>query len=291
MENLDLTKILKDVPKGTKLYSTIYGDIYFDYIEYNNIYPIKCYMNNFTHQFTKEGKHYHDCNGECVLFPSKEQRDWNKFKLPCQFKLGDIIYHKNNNFISIYNEHYERFDICYYPKDNIFSIINLPSLFIDINIDNYRLATIAEQNLFYKKLQKAGYFWNEEINSLAKYKFKIGDKIQNIHTKNNHEIIDIYYDYYILENKSYLKCSNQNKYTKEKFDVTTLKHYDKVLIRYGNNDIWTPQIFSYLDNNFKQHCYKFVIIGGASAPQCIPYEGNEHLIGTTNDCDEYYKTW
>ena len=25
--------------------------------------------------------------------------------------------------------------------------------------------------------------------------------------------------------------------------------------------------------------------------QCIPYEGNEHLLGTTDDCDDYYKTW
>ena len=25
--------------------------------------------------------------------------------------------------------------------------------------------------------------------------------------------------------------------------------------------------------------------------QCIPYEGNQHLLGKTDDCDEYYKTW
>ena len=24
---------------------------------------------------------------------------------------------------------------------------------------------------------------------------------------------------------------------------------------------------------------------------CIPYEGNEHLHNTTNDCDDYYKNW
>ena len=32
-------------------------------------------------------------------------------------------------------------------------------------------------------------------------------------------------------------------------------------------------------------------IRGAKWKQCIPYKGNEHLSGTTNDCDDFYKTW
>lgn len=32
-------------------------------------------------------------------------------------------------------------------------------------------------------------------------------------------------------------------------------------------------------------------LNGSGFYQCIPYEDNEHLLGTTNDCDEYYKTW
>ena len=35
-------------------------------------------------------------------------------------------------------------------------------------------------------------------------------------------------------------------------------------------------------------CY---VVGGGKWEHCIPYEGNEHLLGTTNDCDEFYKTW
>lgn len=75
-ENIDLTKILKCCPKGTKFYSMVDGEVEFDSID-------KDYCNfvdnnaNFP-SFYKDGRVYQD-RGECVLFPSKEQHDWNKF--------------------------------------------------------------------------------------------------------------------------------------------------------------------------------------------------------------------
>ena len=82
---MDLTKILKHAPKGFKLYSTIYGDIEFDHIDKSSSYPIilRC-CNNLYQNVTKHGKHiieYAD-KAECVLFPSKDQRDWSKFTAP-----------------------------------------------------------------------------------------------------------------------------------------------------------------------------------------------------------------
>ena len=82
-ENIDLTKILKNCPAGTKLYSSRYGEIYFEEIRSNGKYPIiTITKSNYTATFTKEGFHYADEDGECILFPSKEQRDWNKFTAP-----------------------------------------------------------------------------------------------------------------------------------------------------------------------------------------------------------------
>lgn len=82
-ENLDLTKILKDCPKGIKLYSTIHGEIEFDHIDETIIYPIVLRVNNnIYHSVTKDGKSLIESKGECVLFPSKEQRDWSKFTAP-----------------------------------------------------------------------------------------------------------------------------------------------------------------------------------------------------------------
>ena len=82
-KSIDLIKILKNCPVGTKLYSSIYGEIYFEEIRSNGKYPIiTITKSNYTATFTKEGFHYADEDGECILFPSKEQRDWNKFTAP-----------------------------------------------------------------------------------------------------------------------------------------------------------------------------------------------------------------
>ena len=84
-ENIDLTKILKDCPKGTKLYSTIYGEVEFYNIVESSFYPITVRtVNGLCPCVTKYGMYaidYED-RGECTLFPSKTQRDWNKFSAP-----------------------------------------------------------------------------------------------------------------------------------------------------------------------------------------------------------------
>ena len=86
-EPIDLTKILKNCPEGTKLYSIVHGDVTFVRIDNDKIYPIiVTYKNGFSECFTSDGKMIVDCNGECTLFPSKEQRDWNKFTAPWQKK-------------------------------------------------------------------------------------------------------------------------------------------------------------------------------------------------------------
>ena len=83
-ENIDLTKILKDCPKGTKLYSIIYGVVEFDEIdEFDRTYPISLKVDgDLFYNFTSDGRFINSYNGECTLFPSKDQRDWSKFKAP-----------------------------------------------------------------------------------------------------------------------------------------------------------------------------------------------------------------
>ena len=79
-EKLNLVEILKDCPKGTKLYSTNFGVVEFDEIGTNPNYPIVVSHIGGFEKFAKDGKLYCICDGECVLFPSKDQRDWSKFK-------------------------------------------------------------------------------------------------------------------------------------------------------------------------------------------------------------------
>ena len=82
-EKLNLIEILKDCPKGTKLYSTIFGDVKFQSIdEFSTFHPISVETDeNYIEHFSADGRYYFRYNGgECVLFPSKGQRNWSKFK-------------------------------------------------------------------------------------------------------------------------------------------------------------------------------------------------------------------
>ena len=82
-EEINLTKILKDCPKGTKLYSIAYGDVEFDKIAESKEYPIYIKIDDYhIGSLTANGQIYANTNGECALFPSKDQRDWSKFTAP-----------------------------------------------------------------------------------------------------------------------------------------------------------------------------------------------------------------
>ena len=87
-ENLNISKILKNAPKGVKLWSPIYGDCEFVEIKNDNsIFPIVCkvkvkeliFCQDYVF-FTAKGEYSNDFdNTECVLFPSRENRDWSTF--------------------------------------------------------------------------------------------------------------------------------------------------------------------------------------------------------------------
>ena len=80
-ENIDLTKILKDCPKGWKLYSSVYGDVSFQGIG-DLVYPIQVSNKRAGVVLLSEKGRFLIGVGECILFPSKDQRDWSKFTAP-----------------------------------------------------------------------------------------------------------------------------------------------------------------------------------------------------------------
>ena len=80
-ENIDLTKILKDCPKGWKFYTPIWGEVTFNRIrkEYCDIcIDTVCGCQTIT----IEGYYIYTSGAECIIFPSKGQRDWSKFTAP-----------------------------------------------------------------------------------------------------------------------------------------------------------------------------------------------------------------
>lgn len=126
-------------------------------------------------------------------------------------------------------------------------------------------------------------------------KFKAGDEIVNIYRKHlngdsrSWKIYQITNDKYIFTDGSFIYIQDQNNWVlnTDKFDITTLKPFkSKVLVRNYESDYWKPATFGFAG---KDKNAPFYVEGGNFFSKCIPYEGNEHLLGTTNDCNEYYK--
>ena len=205
---INIAEILKDCPKGTKLYSPLYGECEFYRIyERNDKKCIEIKSNAEIAYLNEDGRYFYSSGGECLLFPSVDQRDWTKFQIPIEpkFKVGDKIIRKGR-----------------VGKDYAIPIL----------------------------------------------------KIEN--------------GMYILP-KSTMPIETQDdwKLVPNKFDITTLKPFDKVLVRDVNDEEWTPNLYGYPLYE-KDKAYQCVL---NYWNQCIPYEGNQHLLGTHDDCDDYYKTW
>lgn len=127
--------------------------------------------------------------------------------------------------------------------------------------------------------------WHE-LEKLFVPIFSINNIIRHKERKKNKKIVKIENGNYIFEYGTKLPIYLQNDYefVTDKFDITTLKPFDKVLVRDDDNRIWKGNFFSCYYSGF------YVCVGG-DYRQCIPYKGNEHLLGENTDCEDYYKNW
>ena len=77
-------------------------------------------------------------------------------------------------------------------------------------------------------------------------------------------------------------------YKKDKFDPSTLKPFDKVLVQISRDDIWSVDFFSYYNDEYK----KCICTGLVHYFYCIPYnDETKDLVGTCNEAPDYYKWW
>ena len=92
-ENINLVKILRHVPKGTKLWSPIWDAVSFEGIDETDPRPIQCRKVNGDGNFSirSDGRLTFYKDAECILFPSKENRDWSKFEVHNKLKDNNII--------------------------------------------------------------------------------------------------------------------------------------------------------------------------------------------------------
>lgn len=112
---INIVEILKDKPQGTKLYSSACGKCKLEEVD-DKSFKISFYsskfgfMNGGEGYLDKNGKLYDD--GECVVFPSKEMRDWSKF----QWKKGDILVSNDGGTEVIFDKWYDDTYTNFYSK-------------------------------------------------------------------------------------------------------------------------------------------------------------------------------
>lgn len=174
---------------------------------------------------------------------------------------------------------------------------------IALKDEEIKFAAEEEKQELFKAIQDNGYRWDDDtktlrvVGKLGKLKFKVGDVVQDKEgnkvkiTEVVHECGCYLYKTEITNEigKIYFDEDNDWELVPNKFDITMLKPFDKVLVRDEDGQKWVCDIFSYYDD--KNPKYPFWGVGRSNSKQCIPYKGNEHLLGTTNDCDEFYKNW
>jgi hypothetical protein len=258
-------------------------------------------------------------NGECVLFPSKELRDWDLFT---KFKKGDIIV-DCIGIIAIF-DHLTDGDAI------VFNAIRRTNGEIVVKTDTgigyaskARLATQEEKELFFEALTKAGYFWNgEEVLPM----FKKGDIIlsgdrgcvaivDHVGEFGSYDDVVFYQcclDHHgeltvktdvgighacdckyapTYDQERILRKLHEHGYVldgdtvvKKRFDPQSFEPFQKVLVRPSRASNWRCAFFSHMTNGE-------AICSCDAWHYCIPYENNEHLAGKSDDCDDFFKWW
>lgn len=98
---INIAEILKDCPKGSKLYSPLFGEVELFVSESGGIavYSKDNDGDNILNTFTENGMFYSEYpQSQCLIFPSSEMRDWSKF-----FKRGDVVIKNGGGMAAVFD--------------------------------------------------------------------------------------------------------------------------------------------------------------------------------------------
>ena len=299
---INIAEILKDCPKGMELDCTNYsGVVTFKQIIDSDSYPIKINVKIgnecFIHTLTEYGQVYKTPYNKCVIFP-KGKTTWEDFQRP--FKDGDVVTSKSDSNIVAFI-YKERINTTLVKSHFILYADNMgiyKNGCIALKENEIVFATKEEKEKLFDVIKEHGYQWNDETKTLEKLfvpKFKVGDVVQHDDYKVRITEVntdDNLYGYELLLAKGigsiHFDEENDWELSSNKFVNTFTPFRTKVLVRNKYSYLWKPAIFGYyIKNDLTPYC----VVGGTCWRQCIPYEGNEHLLGTRDDCDEFYKNW
>ena len=307
---INIAKILKNKPKGTRLYSPIFGECAFSLVreETDDI----CVKKHNGEKAFFDSKGLYNALGECLLFPSREMRDWSKFA----WKKGDVLI-SDCGFVCIFKEwasdDYTKFNGCYFDgmpnaKTDKYSKLDNNTAYGYIREIERKLG--GKLNLETLEIEKQLEFKNgdvlfvkcdkQDFIEIFNYSKKNGDLYDHASLDTATQDLDISGKYRICKDeiveirpateeekqKLFDALAKENKaWDAEKKQIVDLKPkvelkpFDKVLVRDFSRDKWSISFFSFK----KEDCY--VCINHCSWNQCIPYIGNESLLGTTKDVE------
>lgn len=323
-ENINIVEILKDKPQGTKLYFSACGKCKLEEVD-DKSFKISFYnskfgfMNGGEGYLDKNGKLYDD--GECVVFPSKEMRDWSKFA----WKKGDVLVSEDGTahliFEKFTDDTYTTFIGKYHYANNDYYVSECDSAITDL----YTLETENSAQTYINTIEeRLGGKLNRESLEIekAQSEFKDGDiVISDVGTivlvRGISLTRKIYYHAYMRNEYTYInqvegeffsRISRIKRFATDSekqqlFDALAkkgktwdaekkqivdlkpkveLKPFDNVLVRHQKTEEWRANIFSHTDKT--DEYLDYVCVNGRWE-FCIPYEGNESLLGTTKDVE------
>lgn len=326
---INIAKILKDKPQGTKLYSSACGKCKLEEVD-DKSFKISFYnskfgfMNGGEGYLDKNGKLYDD--GECVVFPSREMRDWSKFA----WKKGDVLVHKDGDVHIIFEGFADDTYCSFVGKYYLWKENNNTEQFYEkerlLTSDFQKVGKDAAQTYINTIEKRLGGKLNHETLNIEKSQpeFKDGDiafadygNRQDVFIVSDKTNLSEGYNSFIAldlrgltlnmgcrmsffkkdlcklrlateEEKQQLfkALANEGKaWDAEKKMIVDLKSlwtpkaFDKVLVRDSKSDKWRSNLYGYKSIDGPYYCVY------ASWNYCIPYEGNEHLLGTTKDVE------
>lgn len=307
-EKINIAKILKDKPEGTKLWTDMFGSVTL-YVVTDACDAFQVKHHNKEPWFDKDGKLYKE--GVLCIYPSKSMRDWEKFS----WKKGDVLI-SDCGFMCIFKEwasdDYTKFNGCYFD--------GMP------NTETAKYSKL-DNNIAYGYIRdienKCGGKLNLETLEIEKSEFKDGDIIKM--TWDKYSAMVIFWEYsnfgkgfdshvffniktkiieynthgHILKDTILRLATEEEK--KQLFDAlekegkawdagkkmiidlkqkVEFKPFDKVVVRCSEADRWSIDFFSYKAPN------GYICTGDAWFGYCLPYnEETAKLIGTTKNME------
>lgn len=315
---INIAAILKDKPQGTKLYDWLHNiDVELDTISTTDTETVVWCMNETNNNttchrgYSEFGTERGYPDGLQILFPSKEMRDWRKFS----WKKGDVLANGEGDycvFKEFAHSSYQTSKAVFVKRNK--ESIHSDSCLLDTK-DWHKVShscTVTYINTIEKELSGKLNMETLEIEK-AQPEFKDGDIVvygesvaicRKIYKHTLYFYVSIDEMFGLLFDDNCVSAEGYRFATEEEklqlFDALTkenkrwdaekktivdlkpkveLKPFDKVLIRDFESQAWKVSFFGYKDSDSYYCC------NGCSWNQCIPYIGNESLLGTTNNVE------